>query len=56
MYMLFTNIIPRYRYAINKICKMDTHLIATGDDEGIVKVSNEESHLIFFFFYHPAHV
>lgn len=26
------------RYPINKICKLDTNLTATGDDEGIVKV------------------
>jgi hypothetical protein len=27
-----------HKYAINKICKLDTNLTATGDDEGIVKV------------------
>lgn len=26
------------RHAINKICRLDTHLTATGDDEGIIKV------------------
>lgn len=31
--------IPKaHKYAINKICKLDTNLTATGDDEGIVKV------------------
>ncbi|KAL7313202.1 WD repeat-containing protein jip5 [Mucor circinelloides] len=31
--------IPRaHKYAINKICKLDTHLTATGDDEGVVKI------------------
>lgn len=32
--------IPKaHKYAINKICKLDTNLTATGDDEGIVKVN-----------------
>lgn len=31
--------IPKaHKFAINKICKLDTHLTATGDDEGIIKI------------------
>jgi hypothetical protein len=37
------------RYAINKICKLDTHLIATGDDEGIVKVKETKQRKCFSF-------
>lgn len=31
--------IPKaHKHAINKICRLDTHLTATGDDEGIIKI------------------
>ncbi|KAI8076636.1 carbonic anhydrase [Gilbertella persicaria] len=31
--------IPKaHKHAINKLCKLDTHLTATGDDDGIVKI------------------